>query len=415
LQDDARPVSLRCPLSFAPPPTTAEFLAGLEAAVRPQGPPKDIALFGDTFSKETSKRGGSEKTAQGSLAPLQDFQTVLDAEKVSIEDLDEWFAAFAKWCINVVYLFDEAKDQQDALAQRETLCANAGVTIRCWTPGTLRTILNGAAAKYKAGKGSGTVVPGEPTLFPNFCTFWNAAYRRERGENSRRQQIPVLADDEVELLYDKTNWQSFLDAQRMNLLIMAYQLGSRPESLISLAVGNFHPTETAEGTEVLVKFACMKNLQPKQSNVGKPAHEQLLLPNPNLKLCAVAAWRRQLNMLPAGDSSARDAPFWLSVRVNTTPGEGAKGATYSSFKGAAEWASKVLARKITFKDYSRRPFVTKLANAMGAHDAAKAVGILPRTVDRYHRSGNDLQPRAALAGNQVTNYSRPISYFSPFH
>ena len=59
-------------------------------------------------------------------------------------------------------------------------------------------------------------------------------------------------------------------------------------------------------------------------------------------------------------------------------------ATDSSFKGSVAWARKVLARPVTFRDCARCPVFTRLVNAMGAHDAARAVGVVPRTMDHYH-------------------------------
>ena len=50
--------------------------------------------------------------------------------------------------------------------------------------------------------------------------------------------VAVLQDEEVEMLYDKTNWQSKFETQRMNILILSFQLGQRPSNIWSLKVGN---------------------------------------------------------------------------------------------------------------------------------------------------------------------------------
>ena len=150
-------------------PNPAQFLAALVAASQPrQGPSADEALFGDTFSKVTCVRGGQKKTQQGSIAPLNDFQKVLDARQVTIENLDEYFTAFAKWCLNVRCLFDTKEEQDAALAQRQELCANAGVKVRSWLPSSMRTVLNGGASLDKTAEGKGSVCPHEPTLFPKY-------------------------------------------------------------------------------------------------------------------------------------------------------------------------------------------------------------------------------------------------------
>ena len=57
---------------------------------------------------------------------------------------------------------------------------------------------------------------------------------------------------------------------------------------------------------------------------------------------------------------------------------------------------------MTFKDCARRPVFTRLANALSIHDAAKAVGVAPRTMDRYHvAESDDVKARAAKVLAQV--------------
>ena len=46
-----------------------------------------------------------------------DFQKVLDSRRVAIEDLDEYFTAFAKWCLSLECLFEDEQERQQALAQ----------------------------------------------------------------------------------------------------------------------------------------------------------------------------------------------------------------------------------------------------------------------------------------------------------
>jgi hypothetical protein len=239
-------------------PNSAQFLAGLVAATQPrQGPSTDEALFGDTFSKVTMARGGQKKTQQGSIQPLKDFQKVLDARQVTIENLDEYFTAFAKWCLNVECLFDTKEEQDAALGQRQQLCANAGVKVRSWLPSSMRTMLNGAASLYKTAEGKGSVCPSEPTLFPNYNDFFNCAYRRERAANARKAEAPVLDDVELEELFDKTNWQSPFEAQRTNLLILCFSLGERTSTIEELCVGNFHRQPTADNSSRLWHAVCL--------------------------------------------------------------------------------------------------------------------------------------------------------------
>ena len=77
---------------------------------------------------------------------------------------------------------------------------------------------------------------------------------------ARQEPTPVLKETEVQALYDKTNWSSWFEAQRMNFLVSSYQLGQRPESLMRLCVGNFQPKVLEGGQKSIeVNFGTIKN------------------------------------------------------------------------------------------------------------------------------------------------------------
>ena len=171
-----------------PRPRSDEFISRLETAVEPpSGPAPDAALYGETFSKVRCEAGGQKKTQQCILGPLKDFQKVLAVKQCTLDDLDDFLTAFAKWCLRVEFLIDTKKEQEDALAQRKELCANAGVKVRSWLPNSMRTSLNGAAAAYKKAGGTGGVVLSEPTLFPKYCDFFAYAYRNS-GTGRRKDR-----------------------------------------------------------------------------------------------------------------------------------------------------------------------------------------------------------------------------------
>ena len=143
-----------------------------------------------------------------------------------------------------------------------------------------------------------------------------------------------------------------------------------------------------------VHFGTMKNLQGKQETARKPVHKQKVMQHSsNPKLCAVAAYHRQIRLLGAPNDP--DSPFFRGARVyaKTTP---LNAATYNVFKGVVSWVRVVLGRPVKFKDCARRPVFTRLANALNVHDVAKAVGVVPRTMDRYHVANEeDVTSRAA--------------------
>ena len=59
-----------------------------------------------------------------------DFMKVSHDQNVTITDLDEWMAAFARWTLGVEFLFDEPSAKEAALEQRSAMCARAGVGVR---------------------------------------------------------------------------------------------------------------------------------------------------------------------------------------------------------------------------------------------------------------------------------------------
>ena len=71
-------------------------------------------------------------------------------------------------------------------------------------------------------------------------------------------------------------------------------------------------------------------------------------------------------------------------------------AGYATFRGGAEWASKVLGRQLTFKQMSRNVVITKLANSpnLSAYDAAAYMGIQPRTIQNYHKTSATKRAKA---------------------
>ena len=261
------------------PPVDA-FLARLKDSVAPKTPigsPSNL-LFGDTFADHEGKPKQTEKNQKMAFAAALDFAHVLETEHVVIDDLDEWMAAFAKWTLSLDSLFDEGSSKEAAVAQRAAMCHRAGVVMRSWAPQTLKTVVNALALMYKQTGPESGIVPSVESQFPKYCRIFNAACTRHRNASARQEPTAVLKDTEVQTLYDKTNWLSWYEAQRMNFLLLAYQLGQRPESLVRLCVGNSTERLLPDGTKAIeVRFGTMKNLQGNQANAGKPAHQQLIM------------------------------------------------------------------------------------------------------------------------------------------
>ena len=101
-------------------PTPAQFMKGLqESATRRTAPSTDVALFGDTFAKKTCLKGGQAKNSQGTYAAALDFEKILAIRQVSFTNMDDWLVAFAKWVINVDYLFDDDQTEEREICKKQ--------------------------------------------------------------------------------------------------------------------------------------------------------------------------------------------------------------------------------------------------------------------------------------------------------
>ena len=383
------------------PPTVQAFFERLRMS-HETPPPNNASreLFGDTFADAEPKPAGTEKTQKMALSAANDFAKVLEVKGVVITEMDEWLTAFAQWSLGVEWLFDDKEAADGALAQREALCSQAKVVARCWMPQSLKTVVNALALMYKQTGPVDCIVPSVDNQFPRYCRFFNAACTRHKNKQARQPLEKSLTDDELVSLFDKTQWKSWYESQRMSLLVLAYQVGQRPETLIRLCVGNFHQKVSHDGTEGLqINFGTMKNLQGNQANANKPAHIQYVMKHANPKLCAIAAHGRQMELI--GKASSPSSPMFRGARIYTNSAP-PNAATYSIIRGIAQWVRAAVGRPLTFKDCARRPVLTRLANALSVHDAAKAMGVAPRTIDRYHAAdGPAVSSKAAAVLAQV--------------
>ena len=92
--------------------------------------------------------------------------------------------------------------------------------------------------------------------------------------------------------FGATNFGSWYKGQRTDLLILAFTLGQRLDSLMG-RVGHFKEETTAEGRQILVvDFPNMKNMQANQANSSNMPHRQKILPHVNAKIGAMAAFQR---------------------------------------------------------------------------------------------------------------------------
>lgn len=382
--------------ALGPLPTTKEFVERLSSGGNPQGPPADQALFGSVFSSEAQPPLGTVRNQAKALRSFLEFCKVCEVKGCVLDNLDECFTGFAKWSVDVAFLFDDDPSKEEALKQRVEMCQAAGVAVRSWSLQTLKTIVNALALQYRQTSPSTGIVMSSTKQFPKFCLIFNAALKRSREKQCQEQPVDVVTDDEMAQLFDKTNWKSPYEAQRMNLLLFAFSLGQRPDTLIGLRVGQCHPLKDPAGELMLeVAIGTMKNQPARQQTAAAPLHKQQIFTHTNAKLCALGAYERQLQLL----GSVRNAEGYLFRSLKTfSKNVPANPMSYATCRGAALWVRAELGRDVTFKDCARRPVFTKLANAMSAYDAAKAVGVRAQTIQHYHRAveGNVLRQAAEV-------------------
>ena len=169
-----------------------------------------------------------------------DFEKMCTVRGVMFDDLDDWMVAFLKWTVHPKFLLKDLTQLPAAMQQRKQYAKEAKVTVKLWNPKTFRTIVNGLAHLHRQGKPEVGIVPGSEKQFPNYNLTFNECLTRCKEGEATTEQVEVLQDEEVEFLYDVTNWENPHEAQRMNLLILAYQIGQRPENIVTLKVGNAH-------------------------------------------------------------------------------------------------------------------------------------------------------------------------------
>ena len=178
---------------------------------------------------------------------------------------------------------------------------------------------------------------------------------------------------------------SVLHQVRLNMLLLLFHTGLRPESLVRLRRTWEFGTATDGTRFAKTVLGTMKNHQASFDKVDMPLLKVRVHASPDSAVCAVAALERQIALLPAGEPP--DAPLFRSTRVwtqtlGTTP------LTVEGVRSATQWVSEVIGRPVTTKDIGRRRVFSMLANDpnFSDHQAAKFMSVRPRTVGVYHRA-----------------------------
>ena len=134
----------------------------------------------------------------------------------------------------------------------------------------------------------------------------------------------------------------------------------------------------------------MKNMQGTLMNVGNEPYSETIFPS-DKRFCATEAYERQLALLP----QKGNVPLFRRIKFHQIQ-LGLEHGTTESCQGAADWASKVLKRKLVFKDLARRAAMTKAANSgLPLPGTSKYLKVRPKTMMVYHQASRDTAHKVA--------------------
>ena len=139
---------------------------------------------------------------------------------------------------------------------------------------------------------------------------------------------------------------------------------------------------------VHIHAGSMKNLQQTMDKNETVIFKQTMITGDDPRFCPVAAFNRQLNILEVDVSSS--VPLFQSCSAFAAKFSG-KVAKYGTYRGVADWVSKIVGRSLTFRQCSRNVVFTKLANDPCAsdNDKAKFMGVSPKTIAVYHKTSDE--------------------------
>ena len=132
-------------------------------------------------------------------------------------------------------------------------------------------------------------------------------------------------------------------------------------------------------------------------NVGNEPYSETIFPSPDKCFCAIEAYKRQLALLP----QKGNVPLFRRIKFHQIQLVQERGTT-ELCQGAADWASKVLKRKLVSKDLARRAAMTKAANSgLPLPKTSKYFKVRPNTMMVYHQASRDTAHKVAgiLSGN----------------
>ena len=117
--------------SLAPLPRVREFCERIQRHLDSPQAANDEDLFQEAFThpRFSDGRAASKKVQRTAFRAMNDFQKVLNANGLDVQDLDEFFRKFAKWALKPSAMFQEEQQVAEFAEQRRLLCVQAGVKL----------------------------------------------------------------------------------------------------------------------------------------------------------------------------------------------------------------------------------------------------------------------------------------------
>ena len=377
------------------PPRVPEFLEVLQKyKANLRAPAKKDPVHGDMLNK-TRKLCGSENAERAAVNSALNFVALCTHLQAVYEDLDDWFVAWGAWIIDEELLCDLAEDVAAMRARRKEQ-AGGKFKVKHHPVGSFRTYLNAVARVYTQTVPEVILVPSSKRQFPKLTRLLKEPIRKERlwktVRKSRAVDAAVLSEAELPMIRETVDFDNALQVQRWTLLLLGFRSGLRAETLRSMVSAAIRFEGQGPERKATFMIGNMKNLPADMDHVDRALFQQVLVAGPDAKYCALEALALQFALLEKAKEAGRDAQ-WLFRTVWTY------GATLTAqqcgedtTRGVADWVSKIVGRRLTWKDVARRAAMTRLANdpSVSADDIAKYFGVTRTTVAVYHQASEVL-------------------------
>ena len=390
------------------PPAVEAFIGALEEwKGKKPDEPRGSNMFGDDSDNEDQigKPANTKKAGAVAVNVAMQFQRVSEANNQVYKSLDDWLVGFVKFTVDVRAMNSEKDKQKKYPETRKQLCGEE-YKVRSLSPSTIKTYINALAGIYNTRRQENQFVPSSNMRFPGFNSYYAHVDKLfkviDAIKEAENPEEEILQDAELEKLWEDTNFQSVFEVQRYNIMIFAYVTGFRGDTLQHMLTKTFERGTDEHGKYLKPKIGTMKN-RPAGFQSERDLFDQEVRPCiEDERFCPIAAYERQCSLDREPNPDTEDYLF-RSITSVTSKVLLKKPTSANTYRGVANWVSKVVDRKLTFKSIARWVVMTKLANAndISLHDAAKHVGVVARTLGVYHRKGKQVKSKSSNALEQT--------------